>query len=293
MLIEVYSGLSFVLADTASLLSRFFKIPAIFILRGGGLPEFTARHPGWVVRFLKRADLLVAPSTFLAGEMERYGFNVRVVPNVVALGRYDYRKRRNIQPKLLWMRSFHAIYNPAMAVEVFAKVKATHPDATLVMAGVDKGLEGEMKDLVASMGLRNSVRFPGFLDSAAKAQEFAAADIYLNTNTVDNMPVSVLEACAFGVPVVATNVGGLAHLITHGEDGLLVASGDVDAAAAAIEMLLSDSELTETLSKNGRRLAESSDWPNVREMWETLFYEILSRRGLSSASDEIEFNIAR
>jgi glycosyltransferase involved in cell wall biosynthesis len=217
--------------------------------------------------------------------MTRRGRTVRVIPNVVLLSDQKYMLRRSLSPKFLWMRSFHPIYNPAMAVEIFAKVKARRQYATLVMAGVDKGLESEMKDLVASLGLQDSVRFPGFLDAAAKAREFSEADIYLNTNTVDNMPVSVVEACASGVPVVATNVGGLSHLITHEQDGLLVPNGDVDTAVDAVERLLSDQRLAERLSTNGRRLAERSDWPNVRKMWEALFDEVLNDRDQHSTRE--------
>lgn len=293
LMIEVYSGLSFVLADAASWLGKVLKIPVIFVLHGGSLPEYADTHPKWVNRVLDRGKLLVAPSEYLAMEMTDRGFDVRVVPNVVSISKDQFRLRRKLAPKLLWMRSFHPLYNPRMAVEVLAEVKAKRPDATLVMAGVDKGMEGEVRNHATDMGLRDSVRFPGFLDAEAKAREFSESDIYLNTNTIDNMPVSVVEACAFGLPVVATNVGGLPHLITHEVNGMLVPNGDTDAAADAIEKLLSDSELAERLSRNGRQLAERSDWRTVRGMWERLFEEVTSTRAKNSVRKTIEITTAQ
>src|SRR5213078_1580899 len=142
----------FILADLASLAGKLFRIPAIFVLHGGNLPEFTKRHPLWIRRVLQRAEILVAPSTFLVGEIERFGFKVRVIPNVIDLTNYPYKLRRKISPKLFWMRSFHPIYNPQMALGTLAAVKRTDPGATLVMAGVDKGLENSIKDSAEKMG---------------------------------------------------------------------------------------------------------------------------------------------
>lgn len=278
LIVEVYSGLGFVIADSASLLARLFGVPAALVLHGGNLPEFAAKYPRWFRRVLKRAAALVAPSSYLAERMSVLGFDIRVVPNVIDVESYPFRLRSKLSPKIIWMRSFHPIYNPQMALDAFAIVKREVPNATLVMAGVDKGLEANIKRSAVEMGLSEAVRFPGFLDEAAKRKEFSDADIYINTNRIDNMPVSVVEACAMGVPVVATDVGGLAHLISHSKDGLLVKDDDPNEMAAAILSLLNDPQLAQSISDNGRRLAERSDWTSVRECWEELFAEISNRK---------------
>jgi len=278
LILEVYSGLSMIIADTTSLLCKLLKIPLILVLHGGNLPDFTTRRPNWTKRVLNRANILVAPSSFLAKEMERFGFQIRVIPNVVDLDVYPYKLRRQISPKLIWMRSFHAVYNPQMAINVFFSVRKIEPNATLVMAGVDKGLEPEIKEMAGKMGLQDNVRFAGFLGTEAKIKEFIDADIYLNTNRIDNMPVSVIEACAMGLPVVATNVGGIPHIIENGESGLLVPNEDVEAMSQAVSTLLGNAELTERLSRNGRFLAERSAWKSVKRDWEALFAELLETK---------------
>ena len=289
LIVEVYSGLGFLLADVASFLGKLFGIPSILVLHGGNLPDFAEKYPRWVKRVLRCACTLVAPSSFMAERMSHYGFEVLVIPNVIDLESYGHRLRRAISPKLIWMRSFHPIYNPQMALDTFGLVRREFPDATLVMAGVDKGLEDSIKTSARQMGLGDAIRFPGFLDEDAKIREFSEADIFLNTNRIDNMPVSVVEACAMGLPVVATDVGGLSHLITHRETGLLVRDDDPNEMADAIISLLRDPDLTERLSVNGRLLAEKSAWTAVRRSWEVLFDEILtpetgSDRQQSSAS---------
>ena len=271
LIVEVYSGLAIALADAAGRVAKLFGVRSIFVLHGGNLPDFTKRHVELVKRILNRADLLAAPSRFLEQEMLSHGFNVTVIPNVIDLDKYPYRNREHISPKLLWMRSFHSLYNPEMALDVFSQIRSEYPAATMVMAGADKGLEAEIKERARASGFGDSIRFPGFLDHEQKIREFSAADVFLNTNRIDNMPISVVEAWATGVPVVATNVGGLAHLIESGETGLLVADGDSDAMASAVRSLLKNPEMTKRLSVQGRSQAELSSWKSVRNKWGEAF----------------------
>lgn len=273
LLVEVYSGLSFILADVASRIGRMFGIPVVLALHGGSLPEFAQRHPVWLRRVINRGRMVVAPSGFLANAIGRAtGQVIRVVPNVLTnFPDEPSGGRRTSRPKMLWMRSFHDIYNPMMAIEVLALVKEKFPDASLVMAGSDKGLEASVREYAESRGLTGSVIFPGFLSGEQKASEFSSATIYMNTNTIDNSPVSLLEAWAYGLPVVSTDVGGIPDLVTDGVNGLLVKSGDAVAMAEKISHLLESPALAESISRNARETARTSTWASVGPMWEDVF----------------------
>jgi L-malate glycosyltransferase len=284
VVIDVYSGLSLILADMASLLCKALKLPLIMVLRGGNLPAYIEKHPRRTKRILKRARCLVAPSAFLAEKIGVHGFEIKVVPNIIKLDLYPFREREKLSPRLIWMRSFHPIYNPQMAINVLAELRKEHPTATLTMAGADKGLEPELKKMAREMNLGDAVRFAGFLNQEQKAREFSAADIFINTNRIDNMPVSVVEACACGLPVVATNVGGLPFLISDGENGLLVENENVAAMVEAINLLLKDSSVARKISRNGGLLAAGSAWSTLRGSWEKLFAEVLNQATAKSPS---------
>lgn len=77
-----------------------------------------------------------------------------------------------------------------------------------------------------------------------------------------------------GLPVVATRVGGMDKLLTDGSNGLLVSDNDPGEMADAILKLLSDPVLTESISVNARRLAESCAWATVHELWKQVFREV-------------------
>lgn len=274
LLLQVFGGPSFVVEDIASWLSQTFGHRIIMVLRGGAMPDFMARHPAWNMRVLRRADLLIVPSTYLKRAIAPYGFQARVIPNVIDLSAYQYRHRVTLSPRLFWMRSFHPIYNPLMAVRVLAHLRQQVPDATLVMAGQDKGQAAEVRALAQTLGLNGAVRFSGFLDMAGKMREASAADIFINTNHVDNMPVAIVEACAMGLPVVSTDVGGLPDLLTDGETGLLVPDNDVAAMADGICRLLNEPALAARLSEQGRELAARSSWELVGPEWESVISEV-------------------
>jgi len=274
--LQVYGGPSFVVEHAAGWFSNALGIPVVMVLRGGELPDFFARFPNWSKWVLGRANVIVTPSAFLAEAVRRYGFDAVVVPNAIEMEKYPFLRRSRVQPNLLWMRTFHDIYNPQMAVEVFAKIKEIYPHAKLTMGGQEKGLLELTHQLVNKLGVGDSVRLIGFLGLEDKQREFARHYVFLNTNRVDNMRVSVIEAAAFGIPIVATNVGGVPYLLRDGETGLLVPTEDADAMSQAVLRVLQEPGLAELLSRNVRALAETHDWSVVLLIWEKLFQKVIS-----------------
>lgn len=278
--LQVFGGPSFVVEDIASSIARAAGQRIVMILRGGNMPAFINRYPAWFHRVLDRADALIVPSEYLARVMRRYNYACSVIPNIIEIDAYPYRRRSHLQPRLFWMRAFRReAYNPAMAVRVLARLRKVKPDATLLMGGQYGPAMQEVQELANRLGVSAAVRFPGFLDMPAKLREANSADIFVHTNYIDNMPVSVVEAFALGLPVVATHVGGIGDLVSHEYNGLLVPA-DADAAMVdAILRLLGDSELGRRLADNGRRLAEICDWQYVRPQLEAVFESALRQKG--------------
>lgn len=268
LIISVYSGLSFLYADLTSLIGSLRRsTKVVLVLHGGELPQYGARHQGRVRRVLDRADLIVAPSRFLADEFRGWGFDVAVISNVVALDDYEYTPRSRPRPALLWMRTFHEHYDPLLAVDVVAALIHGFPDIRLTMGGADHGQLDATRERVRALGVGDQVRIAGYLDAVGKRAAMRDHDIFLNTNRVDNTPVSVLEAAACGLVPVATRVGGIPSLLTDDVDSVLVPPGDAATMAAQIASLLEDPERFERLSAGARNLAEQSAWPAVKERW--------------------------
>lgn len=268
LVIAVFSGRSFWIADFSTLLGRLTGKRLILFLHGGNLPVFGPAHRRRVGRVLDRADTILAPSDFLAHTFTDWGLDVHVVPNVLRLERYDYVERTSARPRMLWMRTFYEHYDPLMAVRVLARVVAEFPEVEMTMAGADQGLLEDTKAEARRLGVYDRISFPGYMEPAAKRVALRDHDLFLNTNVVDNMPVSVLEAAASGLVPIATSVGGIPALLTHGYSGVLVPVGDDEAMASQVIDLLRTPERFAALSKGARKVAECSGWPAVRRLWE-------------------------
>ena len=275
--VDVFSGRAFMWAEAAGWLLQAARVPFVLVLHGGALPTFAQRHPRRVKRLLTSADRVVTPSAYLADQMKAYADTCELIPNPVDLARYPFVVREAATPKLVWLRSFHHIYNPTLAPHVVALLAQTFPDVTLTMIGPDRG-DGSLaatRQLAQKLGVEERIEFVGPVANAEVPKWLAAGDVLINTTTVDNTPVSVLEAMASGVCVVSTAVGGIPYLLSDRENALLVPSDDATAMAGAVGELLTSPSLAQKLSLQGRALVETFDWGVVMPKWLELFGELV------------------
>jgi glycosyltransferase involved in cell wall biosynthesis len=220
---------------------------------------------------LKKAAAVVAPSHYLVEGMSPYRGDIQMIPNAIDLTCYPFQLRKDVRPKLVWVRHFHRIYNPELAVRTLAIIRKKAPEAELVMVGGDH--DGSMqttKQLALRLGLEQAVTFTGAVQRAEVSSWLQKADIFLNTTNFDNTPVSVLEAMACGLCVVTTNVGGIPYLLKHEQDALLTAPEDEQALAAATMRFINDSGFSAEISRNARATAEGFDWAPILQQWRVL-----------------------
>jgi glycosyltransferase involved in cell wall biosynthesis len=241
-------------------------VPAVVNYRGGEAATFLAQSAGTVRFTMRRAARLIVPSAFLQNVFARFGMVAQVAPNVIDLSRFFPRVGDRLGPRaahLVVARNLEPLYDNATALRAFALVRERLSQARLTIAG--SGPEADaLHTLAASLGLADAVTFTGRLDRDAMAHLYRDADVVLNPSLADNMPNSVLEALASGVPVVSTNVGGVPYLVQHGVTALLVPPADpARMAAAALDLLVTDAKLWRRLSAAGITEVEKYAWTQV------------------------------
>jgi glycosyltransferase involved in cell wall biosynthesis len=106
----------------------------------------------------------------------------------------------------------------------------------------------------------------------------------INPSLVDNMPISILESLASGVPVITTNVGGIPFVVEHETSALLVAPADPGAMANAMLRVLDNPELAAKLAAEGAREVQKYTWKSVRETLLAVYESALSHRVLAEAA---------
>jgi glycosyltransferase involved in cell wall biosynthesis len=259
-------------AAPALVVARVRRVPAVVNYRGGHAAAFLAKAPRHVSWMLGHAVTIVAPSAYLARVFGAHGIAAAIVPNIVDLRRFSSRPVRDFgdAPHLVVTRNLESIYDIPTAIRAFARVRAIFPRARLTIAGT--GPERAACERIAGeLGLAGAVTFAGRIDNDQIAPLYASADAMLNPSTVDNMPISILEAYASGVPVVSTNVGGIPDLATDGVTALLVPAHDAEAMSAAALRVLSDRALAARLVAQGVESARQYDWHAVRERWYAVY----------------------
>jgi glycosyltransferase involved in cell wall biosynthesis len=280
--VDVYSGGAFAWAEAVCFTLRRAGKPYILTLHGGALPEFAQANPGRMRRLLGSARSVTAPSNYLLERLRPYRADIQLVPNALDLSRYPYRKRLEAQPRIVWLRAFHEIYNPMLAVRALGLLVEEFPELRLLMVGPDKqdGSLERTRELAAKMGLLSRIEFAGRVPKEEIGKWMDRGDIFLNTTTIDNTPVTVWEAMACGLSIVCTKVGGLPYMLRDGEDALLAPSNDAEAMASAVARILYEPELAARLSRQARLRAEQVDWAPVLAQWNELLKEAPESRTL-------------
>ncbi|HER40299.1 MAG TPA: glycosyltransferase [Salinimicrobium catena] len=270
VLIDTYSTQNFWFAYVTGLLCQKLQLKYIPILHGGELPKRLQRSPNPAKKLFGNAYMNVAPSLYLKTVFQQAGFlNVRYIPNSIHLEDYHYQERRLIRPRLMWVRAFAEIYDPLSAIKVLELLLPDHPETTLCMVGPKKDDSyDECLRYARSKGL--PVKFTGKLSKKKWTELSRKYDIFLNTTTIDNTPVSVIEAMALGLPVISTNVGGLPFLISADIDGILVPPDDPQRMVEAVKNLLRDPQRSAERTRAARSKVEAFDWKRVKLLWQEL-----------------------
>lgn len=141
-------------------------------------------------------------------------------------------------------------------IKAFAKVASKHRDWKIVFAGNGEIEQG--KALAAELGIADQTEFLGWVSGEAKDVAFRNATVFCLPSYAEGFPMGVLDAWAYGLPVITTPVGGIPDIAIEGKNMLLFAPGDVDALAAQMECMICDEALRHNIATESTLLAQTT-----------------------------------
>lgn len=271
-IVELYSGLAFEWARILGNFLQYLGKPFILVLHGGRLWEFYTENPNKVEKLLRMAESCCSPSTYLVERFSDIGIDICYIPNGLDLEKYSFKNREVFEPKLVWLRAIHQIYNPQMAIDVFQIISTRFPEAELWMIGPDKqdGSMAEVHEKIKGLSNPERVRLVGAVPKDSVPVWLDKGDIFLNTTNYESFGVSVIEAAACGLAIVSTDAGELPRLWTNNENALLVPVGNTEKMAGAVISILESPDLAKKITQNAKRKVESYQWDKIMPLWTKL-----------------------
>jgi glycosyltransferase involved in cell wall biosynthesis len=262
----------------AVLLARIFRCPVVITLRGSivRLSGYHLHRPQlrWA---LSRAERVIAVADYLRQVAVGIGVpaeRIRVIPNGVDLMSFAPAERPQARTMcglpedrtiVLTVGAVYSWKGQHCVIEALPFLQSRYPDILYVMVGASRVEEPSyvpsLKRRVGELGLEGHVRFVGSRPHAELAQWYNAADLFVLPTRSEGCPNVLLESLACGVPVVATEVGGVPEIIRHGRDGLLHPYGDLAALRDALQSALERRWDRQTLVGRAREF----DWADSAE----------------------------
>lgn len=136
--------------------------------------------------------------------------------------------------------------------DVVALVAREIPDVKFVLCGTgNEADEVAIEKLIREKDIEGNVEFPGWVRDEKKDKELREADVFFLPSYNEGMPMSILDAMGYGLPVVSTNVGGIPKIVQDGENGFLCDAGDINSMAKAIQELLLNDDLRLKMGQAG------------------------------------------
>jgi len=253
---------------------------------------------GWWVgarRVLEDAAAIVCVGQKELQEAQRRHPKQTVVhlPNGVDAGRFasgdgsGFRSRRGIPADafvILVVGRIDPQKNQLLAVRLLAELQRGQPGAHLVLVGpvTNADYDASLSKEIFRLGLDNHVTLIRGLETSDPdlVNAYHAADLFLLPSVHEPFGIVILEAWAAGLPVVASNVGGVPSFVSDGENGCLFPSGDLAALLAAVRESIANPDRRHTIAGAGRKAAQEFGWDRITQRLVRIYEEAIRANSL-------------
>jgi len=148
----------------------------------------------------------------------------------------------------------------------------------LVIIGGTGPMTPQLKKMASSLGLNDVIIFTGWIPEDIVHLYYLASDIYVLPSSSESAPISLLEACVYGLPVITTRVGDYAVMMKNLHHAIVIPPNNVDKLAEALLMLVQDEQLRRKLSRNAREFAKGFSWKEIARRHLEVYEALASER---------------
>jgi sugar transferase (PEP-CTERM/EpsH1 system associated) len=203
---------------------------------------------------------------------------VQVIRNGIDLTSFPAPDKRGLEGdgRAISVARLHAVKDQATLLRAIRRIVDARPEFRLVLVGEGPERPG-LEQLCRELGLEESVCFSGHRDDVR--ERLLQCDLFMLSSLSEGISLSLLEAMAAGLPVIATEVGGNREVVVHGETGFLVPPGSPEAIASATLSLIDDPARALAMGRSGRKRVEQIfDLRLMVRRYEALYLELIGRK---------------
>jgi len=251
------------------MIGKLLKKKIIITYHGGELYEFINKYKTKVIYFLNKADIITVPSKYLQNILNNNSIKSKYLPNIIRDDNVYFKKREKLKPILIVTRTLDEVYNIPLSIMAFKDLKKVVPDAKLKIVG-DGKLKNEILELVKKENI-DDIEFIGRVPNSKIGEILNTADIFINPSNKDNMPLSLFEALACGLPVISTNVGGIPDYIIDGINGFLIEPNNKEQLTNKILYVLNNQAEVQKIIDNGYQTFEKLTLRNLKSEYLKLY----------------------
>ncbi|MDX9786759.1 MAG: glycosyltransferase family 4 protein [Desulfobacterales bacterium] len=257
--IHTASNVSFYRKSIFVVLSKILKKKVVLHIHGGGFGEFLNKNYNKkriIGCLITLSDKILCLSTTKANEITFPGISkkIAIVSNPCPSQTYSIQRDKRHGLKIIyagWIEKEKGVFDLILA---FKEVYQKFGGCKLILAGKGQIKEGEK--IAIEQNVVDNVIFTGWLQRDDMNKAYSNADIFCLPSYCEGVPMSMLEAMAYGLPIITTPVGGIPDIIKHGENGLLFNPGDIHMLKNLMLQLISDQKLREKIGQNAKKYAQ-------------------------------------
>jgi glycosyltransferase involved in cell wall biosynthesis len=251
---------------------RMTKKKVVLTYHGGDALYFIQKNKKVVLFILKKVDKLIVLSGFLKQVFEKFQLKTSVFPNIIETKKMQLNVKTDIQPLIISTRALNGLYNVDLIIDAFSEIKKTFPNATLTILG-DGDQRKELEEKCKNQSILN-VYFVGKVKNTDVNTYLKKNDIFISAPSIDNFPVSVLEAFENELLVIASDVGGVPFLVDHFKNGLLFQNKNVEDLVKMITFALNHKEQALNMIHFAKKDLEKYTWSENRHIIESIYNEL-------------------
>ncbi len=277
---------SIALGIPALLAKKFFKKPYIVYCRGSDV-NLSWRRISLIPKLvLKNADRVIALTEDMRGKIKNiYGKDSEIIPNGIDTEKFTNLSKDEVRNKLgikkdekiiIFVGTLKFVKGIQYLVEAMKIISKNNPEAKLILIG-DGDERENLKKFVESLGLVGCINFLGRKPNEEIPEYMVASDIFVLPSLSEGFTVTILEAMASGLPIVATNVSGLPEITKEGENGFLVEPKNSQQLAEKILFLFQDDNLRKKISENNLKKAQNYSWSKVVKSLESVYNRFITK----------------